>query len=202
MINPNLLLDQLCEQGFHISDHFLDEQTALILRNTALELAANHQFQAAKIGNQAHAAANNTIRSDKIFWLDEQSPNITPFWQVITQIKTLLNQQLYLGLEEFETHFALYQAGSFYRKHIDQFRSKHTRQVSFVYYLNPNWQDNFGGHLTLYNQQNEIMISISPKWNRFICFLSTLPHEVHKTTKNRLSITGWMKTKDFSNTII
>lgn len=196
MINHNLFLDQLGEQGFHIHDHFLDDKSALLLRSTALELVASNQFQPAKIGSQTHATPNKMVRSDKTYWLDETSPNIKPFWQAITQVKALLNQTFYLGLEEFETHFALYQAGSFYKKHIDQFRSKKNRQISFVYYLNPNWQANFGGCLTLYNNQHEMITSILPTWNRFVCFLSNIPHEVHQTTKDRLSITGWIKTKE------
>ncbi|WP_419420077.1 2OG-Fe(II) oxygenase [Legionella sp. D16C41] len=195
MINSSLLVNALCEQGFYICDHFLDEQVAYLLQHNALALIKQGKFRPARIGNLTNTKQNTSIRTDKIYWLDESFPNIKPFWQVIMQIKLTLNEQLYLSLTELETHFAFYQTGSFYKKHIDQFKNNYHRKISFVYYLNPNWQPDYGGQLTLYNQENQLITSILPTYNRFICFLSHLPHEVQKTTIDRLSITGWLKTK-------
>ncbi|WP_242604474.1 2OG-Fe(II) oxygenase [Legionella gresilensis] len=174
----------------------MDEEKAHSLKDAALEIMRQKEFQAAKIGNLTNTSLNDAIRTDKIYWLESNSPDVQHFWQMITQIKITLNKTLYLGLEEFEVHFAFYQAGAFYRKHIDQFKNKKSRKVSFVYYLNPHWQANCGGQLLLYNEQNKLMTSVSPTWNRLICFLSHLPHEVLTTTTDRLSITGWLKTKE------
>ncbi|MGQ3889759.1 2OG-Fe(II) oxygenase [Legionella sp. CNM-1927-20] len=196
MIDLNLLVNQLYEQGFYIGDQFLEEESAQLLRCRALELMKRNEFRAAKIGSLTNTTYNESIRTDKIYWLESNSPNTQHFWQIITQIKTRLNKTLYLGLNEFEVHFAFYQAGTFYRKHIDQFKDKKNRKISFVYYLNADWQDSFGGQLLIYDEQNKLITSISPTWNRFICFLSHLPHEVNKTTMDRLSITGWLKTKE------
>ncbi|STX50331.1 SM-20-like protein [Legionella busanensis] len=196
MIDVNLLVNELCDQRFYIWDHFLDNEEAHLLRNEALQIIRQREFQAAKIGNLTNTSHNDAIRTDKIHWLDASSPHIQPFWQMITQIKTTLNETLYLGLCEFEVHFAFYEAGTFYRKHIDQFQNKKSRKVSFIYYLNPYWQANFGGQLVLYDEQNKLITSVAPTWNRLICFLSHLPHEVLTTTADRLSITGWLKTKE------
>lgn len=195
-MNNHSFIDLLSEQGYYFCDNFLKDSEACLLRKNALALATEGRFQNAKIGNQQKAQLNQVIRSDKIHWLDQDSPHIDSFWQAITHIQTQLNQTLYLGLQAIETHFALYQAGSFYKKHTDQFKNKTNRKLSFVYYLNPNWEADFGGQLILYNTHDEVIQTILPQWNRFVCFLSDLPHEVQPTTKTRLSITGWMKTQE------
>ena len=142
---------------------------------------------------------NNTIRTDKISWLDEQenNPAIQAFLTQIKQVANILNQSLFLGLNEFETHFAAYQPGTYYRKHIDQFATQKTRKISCVYYLNKDWLDAYGGELMLYSKNEELIQRVLPQENRFICFNSELPHEVCITYQPRYSITGWMKTRAY-----
>lgn len=110
-------------------------------------------------------------------------------------MRHFLNHALYLSLHEFETHFAIYQPGSFYKKHVDQFQSTKNRKISCVYYLNEQWQPSFGGKLNLYSPQDELLSEVIPLGNRLICFNSELPHEVELTHCTRYSIAGWMKTR-------
>lgn len=183
--------------GFHLIDNFLDEKDYLALLDIAIAFNQEGLFRQAKIGSNSHANLNDRIRSDSILWLDDApvSSSITHYRNAIQGIANHLNQSLYLGLVDFETHFAVYQPGSFYKKHVDQFATKKTRRISCVYYLNPNWNSSMGGELVLYNNQDEILATILPQGNRFICFSSDLPHEVRPTQATRYSITGWLKTR-------
>lgn len=136
-----------------------------------------------------------------IYWIDdgESTPILLQVYLSKTQqVAQLLNQSLFLGLFEFKTHFAIYQPGTYYKKHIDEFATTKDRKISFVYYLNQNWTDEMGGQLNLYNQQDELIRAVFPEGNRFICFNSELPHEAALTHQTRYSITGWMKTRTLS----
>ncbi len=204
LIDNDLITNNLCTYGFHIIDDFLELHHYQSLRKVAKEMHNNGFFKSAKIGPIVNAQHNNTIRTDEICWLDECSaePAIHAYLKQTTHVANILNQSLFLGLIEFETHFAAYQPGSFYKKHIDQFASKKTRKISCVYYLNEDWQDGFGGELKLYNKEDQLIQTVSPLPNRFICFNSELPHEVCLTHRSRYSITGWMKTRSISETVL
>ncbi|MDI1351400.1 MAG: 2OG-Fe(II) oxygenase [bacterium] len=197
MLNPELLTSNLCMHGFHVVDNFLELSHYQSLYQMAEKLNKQGLFRSAKIGLKIQAQQNKTIRSDEIFWLDEESKDesIQVFLKQINHIATQLNRTLFLGLSEFEAHFAVYQAGSFYKKHCDQFSSTKARKISCVYYLNKQWTNDFGGALKLYNTKDQLIQQVLPMGNRLICFDSELPHEVCLTYKTRYSIAGWMKTR-------
>lgn len=194
------LVEKIYQQSYHIMDDFLPLTVVNELRDCALQLADENRFRAAKIGRKTQANNNLDIRRDAIYWLDENSDNpaIRTYIATMIDLANALNQQLFLGLNEFETHFALYPPGAFYKKHVDQFRNTQDRKISSVYYLNDNWQASFGGELILYDKQDNVLENILPVSNRLVCFDSALPHEVNTTTQTRLSIAGWMKTRGMS----
>lgn len=192
------MVNAIATQGYHLIDDFLEEQDYLALLNQAKELNQQGLFQQAKIGSQINTTLNEQIRSDAIYWLDEAplSSAINRYMQAIQTLANSLNQSLYLGLFDFETHFAVYQPGAFYKKHVDQFATKKTRRISCVYYLNPDWDQTMGGELRLYDKEDQVLATVLPEGNRLICFSSELPHEVCKTRATRYSITGWLKTRN------
>jgi SM-20-related protein len=100
-----------------------------------------------------------------------------------------------LGIQEKEFHYALYPKGTFYKKHLDTFQNDSTRKLSIVCYLNQeDWKEEFGGELVIY-KENEA-IAILPMKGRVVIFESqVLEHEVKPVKKERLSITGWLKTR-------
>ncbi|TAL61652.1 MAG: 2OG-Fe(II) oxygenase [Legionella sp.] len=197
MIQAQLLTDQLCTQGYHIIEDFLAPKDYQALRTHIQELAQQGQLRSAKIGQKLAAHRNDAIRTDSISWLDENSPNSTIqlYLKKITELAKTLNQSLFLNLSEFETHFAAYQPGSYYKKHVDQFANNKDRKISFVYYLNSDWQEDFGGQLKLYDADDQLLTQVLPQPNRFICFKSELPHEVCLTQQSRYSIAGWLKSR-------
>ena len=52
----------------------------------------------------------------------------------------------------YEFHYALYETGSFYKKHMDQFRNNDSRKYSMIMYLNEGWQDGDGGELNIHHE--------------------------------------------------
>lgn len=190
------LADDIHRDGYSVIDHFLTETHYDQLRQLAQITNNFGQFKSARIGRHVDTIRNEDIRKDKILWLEDSVPHEAreSFLKTINQIATRLNRSLFLGIRGLETHFAIYQPGDFYRKHVDQFSSNKDRVISYVYYLNHNWQPEYGGELKLYNLKQQMIKKVLPIGNRLICFTSDLPHEVCETQKTRYSIAGWLKT--------
>lgn len=195
MQNIDQLIDDIQYHGFSIIDNFLPQNCHEQLLQLAQKLEADGQFKQARIGRQLDTHQNDVIRRDKILWLEEKSGHeaVDAYLDRLHQLAIQLNQTLFLGLAELETHFAIYEPGDFYRLHVDQFSNSKNRQISCVYYLNQNWQTDFGGELKLYNKTDQLIATVMPRGNRFICFTSDLPHEVCQTQQQRFSIAGWLK---------
>ena len=94
---------------------------------------------------------------------------------------------------------ALYPPGSFYRKHLDQFRGVAHRKVSAILYLNPAWSVDDGGELRLYLEpagEGEYR-DIAPLGGTLVCFRSDrFHHEVLPTRRERRSLTGWFRVRE------
>jgi SM-20-related protein len=114
-------------------------------------------------------------------------------------LRLALNRELQLGLFEYECHFARYAPGAFYRKHVDRFSRDSRRRLSSILYLNPAWAAADGGALRLYMERTpeSARVDIAPAGGTLVLFLSErFPHEVLPATRERLSLTGWFKTRD------
>ena len=174
------IADGIYQHGFHIIDNFLDSDHYNALRTTIQLIHQNGYFKQAKIGQKLDQNLNASIRNDQIFWLDNQGDNhsINAYFDAITRLSETLNQALFLGLVDYEAHFAIYQPNNFYKKHVDQFATTQDRRISCVYYLNDEWREAFGGELKLYNKTDQLLANIMPIGNRFVCFNSDIPHEV------------------------
>ena len=163
------------------------------LRQEVMELRSRGLFQAAGIGPQAERREN--VRGDHILWLE---PEVTPVaWRLLhgelERLRAALNAATFLGLHDFEGHYALYPAGAAYSRHVDNFRGGSDRVVSLVLYLNDGWMDGDGGELCLYPAGQEPVL-IMPQGGTLACFLSEgMPHEVKMAKRERLSLTGWFR---------
>ena len=114
------------------------------------------------------------------------------FLHLIESFIKYLNMSCYTGITDYEFHYAIYEPGSFYKKHKDQFRDNTQRQFSMISYLNEDWQDHDGGELKIYKSMGEE--KIVPALGKTVFFKSNeLEHEVLETNRPRLSLTGWLK---------
>ena len=193
------LIDGILETGSGVVDSFLAPGEVAILRNRLRQRQAAGQFREAGIGN-GQAAIEKAVRGDEILWLEATTaaPEEAAFLERIDQFIGYVNRTCYLGLRDSELHYARYPVGTFYKRHLDQFRADSKRKLSVICYLNDAWQPNDGGQLAVYLPQPngpEQTMLIDPIGGRLVCFDSgLLEHEVLPATRERLSITGWLRT--------
>ncbi|MDV6317590.1 2OG-Fe(II) oxygenase [Chromohalobacter sp. HP20-39] len=190
------LLDALVTQGWFVGERFIDTALCHTLQAELQTLKARSHLDEAGIGRgQAHRIKRD-VRGDAIHWLDRESRAQRQYLTVMTFLQQAINRELYLGLFEFEAHFALYPPGAFYKKHLDSFRGRSNRIISTVLYLNPAWTTTHGGEMALFDPdapEREIA-RIHPELGTFVCFLADrIPHEVLPTQAPRASIAGWFR---------
>ena len=60
--------------------------------------------------------------------------------------------------------------------------------------MNDNWDENDGGELVIYDEDNNFLKKVIPQANTLVIFLSDkFPHEVLPAKKRRFSIAGWFR---------
>ena len=95
-----------------------------------------------------------------------------------------LNSTCYTGIIAYEFHYVYYESGSFYKKHIDQFKNNDSRQYTMIFYLNENWELKDGGELCIHHAEK--LQNISPQNGKSVFFKSSeVLHEVLTTTSLR-----------------
>ena len=186
------IADNLAEKGFCVTNDFLSQQEVLAIRSLPIVSGNISELKKAGIGKETRQI-NEGIRGDYISWID---PGTAPeaivlYLERITALRQFLNEALFLGLKDFEVHIARYPAGAGYKRHLDQFHKDDHRRISVICYLNENWSESEGGQLRIY--EKETITDVLPISGRLVCFRSEmLEHEVLPSTRERISITGWM----------
>ena len=188
------LLDDLAEQGWAIATNALPVDLTLELAQECRARANLGALQPAGVGRGSAHGVQEGVRGDHIQWLEPgQCAAGDRYLAMLDDLRGQLNQALYLGLEDYEGHFALYPPGTFYQKHLDRFRDDDRRAVSAVFYLNSDWLPEQGGALRLYLAAGR-ELDVLPEAGTLVLFLSAdLPHEVLPATRERLSLTGWLR---------
>lgn len=188
------LLDDLAEQGWAIVANALPVDLTLELAQECRARANQGALQPAGVGRGSAHGVQEGVRGDHIQWLElGQCAAGDRYLAILDDLRGQLNQALYLGLEDYEGHFALYPPGTFYQKHLDRFRDDDRRAVSAVFYLNSDWLPEQGGALRLYLADGH-ELDVLPEAGTLVVFLSAdLPHEVLPATRERLSLTGWLR---------
>ena len=202
-LNPlyEKVIDGLMADKYCIVDNFFSREEVLALRESLLEKYEEDKFRKSAIGNQANEQVIEAIRGDFILWLDEDKANAseTSFFAKLSDFQEYLKRTCFMGIYEKEFHYAVYPEGTFYKRHLDTFQNDSRRKLSMVCYLNDeDWQPEYGGELTIYFDVNgsEKALDIYPMQGRMVVFESqVLEHEVKPVKRERLSITGWFKTR-------
>lgn len=183
-------MDEIAEKNYVIIDDFLSAKEYKDIKSFFLNKLP--LFTPAGIGALHENKIVEDIRSDHTWWLERtRDTELDVFWSVVDETMLMFNRYCYLGLSGYEFHFANYPPGGHYTKHLDQFKKRNNRTISFVFYLNDNWQSGDGGELKIY-QDDESSFLVEPLASRLVMFRSDLvPHAVLKSFKNRFSLTGW-----------
>lgn len=202
-LNPGYeqIIDALMADKYAIADIFFSSSEIDALQVSLRRKYESDGFKKSAIGNQANEKVVDAVRGDYILWLNEESADEAEkqFFSKINDFVQYLNRTCYLGITDKEFHYAVYPEGTFYKRHLDTFQNDSRRKLSMVCYLNDeDWQPEFGGELTIYLKENgrETEKNIYPVKGRMVIFESQLlEHEVKPVKQQRLSITGWLKSR-------
>jgi SM-20-related protein len=186
--------------------HQLEHRGYIVLENPLLlklldELRTRCQddgldrFHTAQVGRGTDKSSSNSIRGDVISWLEQSDLSDMGYLDWMESLRVGLNAALYLGLFDYECHYAIYGPGTGYAKHLDVLQGKKNRILSTVLYLNQDWQSNDGGELDVYDASGEnVIATVQPTYGTMIIFLSeTSPHAVRISNTTRRSIAGWFR---------
>ena len=187
------IADGLADKSYAIIDHFLtDEEVIAILQSDEFKNSKLH-FKKAGIGRQQNKQILESVRGDFIQWIDPHSPPAATkkYFTKLSELIQFINRSLFLSLKAAEVHMTLYPIGTFYKKHLDQFRNDDHRKLSIICYLNADWKEPQGGQLRLHLHDGPM--DVFPQGGRLVCFRSDLvEHEVFPATRERFSLTGWL----------
>lgn len=193
-MNPvfDAIADGLAEHGYAVQDQFLSQvEIDEVLKAGGFQAVTD--FKKAGIGNKQSLQIQEGIRGDYIKWLDTaDSPEaIKVYLNRLYELIQYLNQALFLSLKDVEVHMTVYPEGSFYKRHLDQFKKDDHRKLSVILYLNTDWKEDQGGQLRMYlpDRTKDFL----PMAGRLVIFRSDqIEHEVLPATRERRSITGWV----------
>ncbi|WP_140208888.1 2OG-Fe(II) oxygenase, partial [Vibrio parahaemolyticus] len=182
--------DALATDGYYIWDDFLSEEEVTQLRDCIPD-----NWKKARIGRNDDVTRIESIRSDKIQWLKPaMGQPIANYLSKMEEIRQEVNRHFFLGLFEYEAHFAKYEKGDFYQKHLDCFKGNENRRLTTVFYMNESWSEEDAGELVVYDLNDKEIATIPPRGGRLLVFLSEqFPHEVLPTNAERFSIAGWFR---------
>jgi SM-20-related protein len=193
------IAEDLLAKGYSINPCALPEGLAgELLRQ--LHSMSEQQFSPAGIGREHDQMLNRFVRKDTICWITGASAAGRRWLDWTGALQAYLNSRLFLGLFSFESHFAHYTEGAFYRRHLDAFKGESNRVLSIVAYLNPGWLSSDGGELVIYPEKGaRDGIRVTPAFGTLAVFLSEdFEHEVLPARRDRYSVAGWFRVNSSS----
>jgi SM-20-related protein len=193
----------LADRGFVVVPGFLPRESVAALRGEGLRRRAAGEFHAASMGRLGNAEHDASIRGDSICWLGGQASTAPEhaLFAHLTALCVALNGALFLGISEFEAHYARYPPGAGYLRHVDRFRDDAARVISLVLYLNDDWCALDGGALRIYANRDalEPTCELPPSGGTLVAMRSdTIAHEVLPALAERWSIAGWLRRRPSS----
>lgn len=189
-----LVARDLEEKGYSVRPAALPEDLAYSLHDFQ-QTMSTREYEAAGTGRGGDYLKNEFVRTDEICWITGESAAGAQWLSWTGRLQQYLNRRLFLGLFSFESHFAHYRPGDFYKRHYDAFRGETNRVLSVVVYLNPAWNPSDGGELVMYEGDLDTDgLKVVPLMGTIVVFLSEeFPHEVLPAKRDRYSIAGWYR---------
>lgn len=193
------MINAMDQNGWAVVPGFLGNNASRRLSEECRAACDNGAFQQARVGRGTTLEIREDIRRDHILWLQpgEGSMEQEAYLALLETLRLALNQRFFLGLFEFEGHFAIYPKGAFYKAHLDRHAGTNDRIITVILYLNEDWQPGDGGELKLWTEvgaKDGPFELIEPRMGTLVCFPSgDYWHEVLPANKSRMSITGWFR---------
>lgn len=177
-----------CQNNF-ISEIFCDEMVKKYFTSSRENI-----FVPAKIGKNIKKG-NIAIRKSAVQWIEnwQDCEYLAKLNFSFDEIMISTSRYFFLSLKRFESQFSLYNAGGFYKTHLDQLKATRHRQLTCCLYLNDCVE---GGELVLFKKgsKTEIEVIHKPKKGTMVIFFSAdIYHEVRLVYEPRYSITTWFR---------
>ncbi len=192
-------LNAMAEVGWAVMPMSLSGEEGLHLKSECTASHADGAFRRAGVGRGDSLQIREDIRRDEVMWIEpgEASAHQTLYLASLEILRLALNERFFLGLFNYEGHFAIYPQGAFYKAHLDRHAGTRDRIVTVILYLNENWTTGDGGELKIWTSaegrdgRHEL---VEPRMGTMVCFMAgDFWHEVLPATKQRASITGWFR---------
>ena len=187
------IVDNLAEHGYAIANQFLSQSEVASINALPEFEKSVDTFRRAGIGKNADLQINEAIRGDYIQWIDKAiaAPPLNVYLERMNALIQYFNQTLFLSLKDFEVHMTVYPIGTFYKRHLDQFKKDDHRKLSAICYLNEDWKEAHGGQLRMFLDHTPV--DVLPTAGKLVIFRSDkIEHEVLPATRERRSLTGWI----------
>ena len=174
----------------------VDAQALLLECMTAWD---SGEFRRAAVGRGESKVIREDIRRDHVLWIEDmqQSPALDRYRERLEALRVGINRSLFMGLVDYEGHFAVYPPGGFYKAHLDRHQGTQDRVVTVILYLNPEWQPDDAGRLKIWTTPGDKEGSyewVEPRMGSLVVFLSGDHwHEVEVSHAHRHSLTGWFR---------
>lgn len=185
--------------GWAVMPMSLGAEAGHHLRDECAALHGRGDFRRAGVGRGEALQVREDIRRDEVMWLDTSEASIHQniYLAQLEILRLALNQRFFLGLFDYEGHFAIYPEGAFYKAHLDRHAGTSDRIVTVILYLNDGWETGDGGELKIWTSsagREGCYEIIEPRMGTMVCFMAEdFWHEVLPATKSRMSITGWFR---------
>jgi SM-20-related protein len=193
MMSFDDIADNLSEHGYAVADQFLSQFEVDNIVALPEFKKSEEVFKKAGIGKSTDLQINEAVRGDYIRWLDKNTsdPAVKTYLNRLNELVSFLNEALFLSLKDYEVHMTVYPIGTFYKRHLDQFKKDDHRKLSVICYLNNDWHPEHGGQLRMFLPTGAK--DVLPVAGRLVCFRSDqIEHEVLPASRERLSLTGWI----------
>lgn len=184
------IIDDVHQHGYAVIEQALPSSLTSQLLDTAQQ--QYDAFSPAGIGRRQEFQHNEQIRKDKTLWFSGHSQAEQDYIALMEALRLHINRHFFLGLFDYECHFAHYQPGDFYKKHYDAFKGRSNRVFTTVCYLNTPDE---GGELVIYQPRSKLVARrVAPRCGTLVVFESELfMHEVLPAKQSRFSIAGWFR---------
>ena len=192
-------LNAMAGVGWAVMPMSISSEEGLHLKNECTASHLDGAFHRAGVGRGGSLQVREDIRRDEVLWIEpgEASAHQTLYLASLETLRLALNERFFLGLFNYEGHFAIYPQGAFYKAHLDRHAGTRDRIVTVILYLNEGWQTGDGGELKLWTSaagRDGCYELIEPRMGTMVCFMAEdFWHEVLPAIKQRTSITGWFR---------
>ena len=189
------IVEAIAADGLAVARGAIPETLVRALRDAGRQRDVAGEFHGAAVGRGAARIERTDVRGDRIRWLEpwDAQPAETALFALVDALRVAVNEALYLGLFDFEGHYAIYPPGAGYARHLDRFRDDDARVLTLIVYLNDGWTDAHGGALRV-ECGDGLAHDVVPEGGTLVAFLSDrFPHEVLPASRERLAFTGWFR---------